>query len=332
MQKKLCAGLLAGALSAAALADVNVYSYRQDFLVQPVLDAFTAETGIKTKVVYIKDGLVERLKEEGKFSPADVILTVDISRLQQLVKEGVVQSISTDEIEKNVPAYLRGADWVALTSRARVIYSSKERVGKLPADFSYLDLAKPEWKGKVCIRSGKNAYNLSLIASVIAHEGEVKAKEWLTGLKTNLARKPQGNDREQVKAIMEGVCDVSVGNSYYYGKMLDDEKQRAWAESVEVNLPNQASYGTHINVSGAALAKYAPHKESAVRLIEFLTSDNAQKIYAEINHEYPVKESIPASELLQSWGEFKRDQIQITDIAKYYQQASKLVDEVQFDL
>lgn len=329
------AALVALLASGSTLADVNVYSYRQEFLIKPMLEAFTKETGIKVHSTYIKDGLVERLKQEGEHSPADIVLTVDISRLEQLVNEGLTQAINTDTVKANIPAHLRGNEWVALTKRARAIYTSKERVGKLPESFSYADLAKPEYKGKVCVRSGKHPYNVSLLASMIARDGEAKAKEWLQGLKANLAQKPQGGDRDQVKAIMEGKCDYALGNSYYFGVMLNNEKnpeQKDWAAAVEINFPNQGSTGTHMNVSGVALTKYAPNKKEALQLIDFLTGDLAQQQYAEANHEYPIKAGVPASKLVASWGNFKEDDLNVTDIAKHYQTALKLVDEVKFDL
>ncbi|MBS9781813.1 MAG: Fe(3+) ABC transporter substrate-binding protein [Gammaproteobacteria bacterium] len=333
--KKTLLSLITLAAVTVASADVNVYSYRQEFLVKPIFEKFTAKTGVKVNTIFLKKGLVERVKQEGENSPADVIMTVDISRLQQLVKEDVVQPLSSETIEKNIPAKFRGDKWIALTTRARNVYSSKDRIGKLGDDFDYLDLAKPEYKGKICTRSGKHAYNLSLIASVIAHHGAEKAKEWLEGVKANLARKPQGNDRKQVKAIKEGICDVSLGNSYYFGKMITNEKhpeQKEWAASVFINFPNQKTTGTHMNVSGAALAKHSPNKADAMKLIDFLTGDVAQAMYAEVNFEYPVKEGVKASELVSSWGTFKQDDISVLDIAKHYDEAVKLVDEVKFDL
>ena len=335
MKKSVIAVLLAAGLGATAVADVNVYSYRQEFLIKPMLDEFTKETGIKVNTVYIKDGLVDRLKQEGKLSPADIVLTVDISRLEELVAAGVTQPISSDTVNANIPANLRGNEWVALTKRARAVYSSKERVGKLPATFTYQDLAKPELKGKVCVRSGKHPYNVSLVASIIAHDGEAAAKAWLEGVKANLAQKPQGGDRDQVKAIMEGKCDYSLGNSYYFGAMIKNEKepeQKEWAKAVEINFLNQETTGTHVNVSGVALTKHAPNKDEALKLIDFLTGDVAQKQYAEDNNEYPVKAGVPVSELVASWGEFKEDNLNVTDIAKHYSTALKLIDEVKFDL
>ncbi|QLB18493.1 Fe(3+) ABC transporter substrate-binding protein [Mannheimia granulomatis] len=315
-----------------AANEVNVYSYRQPYLIEPMLKNFEKDTGIKVNVIFADKGLVERVKKEGELSPADVLLTVDISRVMEIVNAGLSQKIESKVLEKNIPAQFRDSqgDWFGLTTRARVIYTSKDRVGKLPAGFDYLDLAKPEYKGKVCVRSGKNSYNVSLFASMIEHYGVEKTKAFLEGLKANLAQKPQGGDRDQVKAIKEGICDYALGNSYYYGKMLDDEKQKAWAESAIINFPS-GKYGTHKNISAVAVAKHAPNKANAVKLIEYLSGDKAQGLYAELNHEYPVKADVQPSALVKGWGEFSSDIIKLEDIAKHYEAALKLVDEVKFD-
>lgn len=317
-----------------AADEVNVYSYRQPFLVEPMFNEFTKETGIKVNVKFAKKGLAEKLQQEGEYSPADVILTTDISRLAELVEKDVVQPVQNDVIEQNVPAQYRDSkdEWFALTLRSRNVYSSRDRVGKLGAEFDYADLANPEYKGKICTRSGKHAYNVSLVSAMIAHKGEAETKTWLEGVKANLARKPQGNDRGQVKAIKEGLCDVSLGNSYYLGKMVNDKEQKAWADAVYINYPNQNTTGTHVNVSGMAMAKYSPNKENAVKLMEFLTGDTAQKMYAEVNFEYPVKEGVKRSELVASWGDFKADDLALEEIAANHSKAVKLLDEVKFDL
>lgn len=312
--------------------ELNVYSYRQTFLIEPMLEAFTEETGIKTNVVYVQKGLAERLAQEGELSPADIVLTVDISRLQELVDRGVTQPIVSEVVEQNVPEQYRDDQWVGLTTRARAVYSSKERLGALGAEFDYLDLADEAYRGRICTRPMKHPYNVSLVASMIAHYGLEETKAWLEGVKANLARKPQGNDRAQVKAIKEGLCDISLGNSYYLGKMLNTEEQIPWAESVVINFPGQEANGTHVNLSGVAMAKYAPHPEAALALIEFLTEDQAQYMYAELNYEYPVKAGVGLSELVQSWGEFNADAVPLTLIAEHKQDALKLIDEVQIDL
>lgn len=327
---------VSGVLSPIAMAaeEVNVYSYRQPFLVQPMFDEFTKETGIKVNVKFSKTGIAEQLKKEGEYSPADVVLTTDISRLVELANEEVVQPVESKEISGNVPAQYRDSEneWFALTLRTRNVYSSRDRVGQLGADFDYKDLANTEYKGKICTRSGKHPYNVSLVASMIAHHGEAEAKTWLEGVKANLARKPQGNDRAQVKAVKEGLCDLALGNSYYLGKMLENEEQQAWAESVYINFPGQNANGTHVNVSGMAMAKYAPNRDNAVKLMEFLTEDKAQQMYAEVNYEYPVKEGVKRSELVASWGDFKADTIALEKIADNHAAAVKLLDQVKFDL
>ncbi|MEH0666912.1 Fe(3+) ABC transporter substrate-binding protein [Vibrio scophthalmi] len=338
MKKLLTLSALACATVAptAALAaeEVNVYSYRQPFLVEPMFNEFTKETGIKVNVKFAKTGIAEKLAQEGEYSPADVVLTVDISRLAELTDKGLVQAVNSDVLESNIPAQYQDEnnEWFALTTRTRSVYSSRDRVGKLGEDFTYADLAKPEFKGKICTRSGKHPYNVSLISSMIAHEGEAATKAWLEGVKANLARKPQGNDRGQVKAIKEGLCDVSLGNSYYLGAMVNDPEQKAWADAVYINFPNQSTTGTHVNISGMAMAKYAPNKENAVKLMEFLAGDVAQEMYAEVNYEYPVKAGVKRSELVASWGDFKADTLSLDEIADHHEAAVKLLDEVKFDL
>ncbi|OXX20778.1 iron ABC transporter substrate-binding protein [Vibrio sp. V06_P1A73T115] len=320
--------------SAMAAEEVNVYSYRQPFLIEPMFKEFTQQTGIKVNVKFAKEGIAEKLVQEGEYSPADVILTSEFSRLFELSEKGLVQAVDNKTIETNIPAQYRDSadEWFALTIRTRSVYSSRDRVGKLGDDFNYADLAKPEFKGKICTRSGKHPYNVALVASMIAEQGEASTKVWLEGVKANLARKPQGNDRDQVKAIKEGLCDVSLGNSYYLGKMLADDKQKSWAEAVYINFPGQNAQGTHVNVSGMAMAKYAPNKENAVKLMEFLTSDKAQHMYADVNFEYPVKAGVERSALVASWGDFKADPLPLEKIADNHAAAIKLLDEVKFDL
>lgn len=337
MKKLLATAVLLG-LSAPQIAtaaeEVNVYSYRQPFLVEPMFNEFTKETGIKVNVKFAKEGIAEKLQQEGEYSPADVVLTTDISRLVELSNKKLVQPVDSKVIDANIPAQFRDNEdeWFALTLRSRNVYSSKDRVGKLPAAFDYSDLAKPEWKGKLCTRSGKHPYNVSLVSAMIAHNGEAETKTWLEGVKANLARKPQGNDRGQVQAVKEGLCDIAIGNSYYLGKMVNDPNQKAWAEAVEINFPGQQGNGTHVNVSGMAMAKYAPNKDNALKLMEFLTATTAQQMYAEVNYEYPVKVGVKRSELVASWGEFKADDVSLDKVAQYHQTAIKLLDEVKFDL
>jgi iron(III) transport system substrate-binding protein len=319
--------------STAAKADaVNVYSYRQPFLVKPLFDKFKAETGTKVNVLFAKKGLVERLKAEGRNSPADLIFTVDIGRLNDVKLAGVTQPVSSETLTKIIPAQYRdpAGDWFALTTRARVIYAAKGRVEEWKS-LTYESLADPKFNDRICTRSGKHAYTIALVASMIAHHGHDAAETWLTGVKNNLARRPQGNDRAQVKAIKDGLCDIALGNNYYFGKMMDDPKQRPWAESVHVVFPNQADRGAHVNISGMALAKHAPNPRSAQKLMEWLVGPEAQSIYAEQNYEYPIREGVKWAPLLADLGTFKSDALPISKIAELRKQAVKLVDEVGFD-
>jgi iron(III) transport system substrate-binding protein len=330
----LITGLIATLLAFTAHAgeSVNVYSYRQPFLIKPMFDAFTRETGIAVNVVHARKGLVERLKQEGANSPADLIFTVDIGRLTDAMNAGVTQPVRNATLKANIPPHYRDPDyhWFGLTTRARIIVASKDRVA--PGEIStYEDLAEPKWKGRVCTRSAKHAYMVALTAGMIAHHGEARAEKWLRGVKANLARKPQGNDRAQVKAIMEGVCDVAIINHYYMGKMINDEKQASWAESVNIVFPNQQSYGTHMNVSGMALTKSAPNRDNAVKLMVFLSDDLAQQMYAEQNFEYPIKQGVPWSGLLKSFGSYKADDLALAEVARHRKAASKLADKVGYD-
>ncbi len=321
------------ALAAPALADeVNVYSLRQPELIQPLLDAFTAETGIDVNVAHIDKGMVERLQSEGDRSPADLILTVDISKLAQVVDAGVTQAVELPVLDANIPAEFRdpGNQWFGLTARARIVYASKDRV-KDGEVTTYEDLADPKWNGRICTRPGTHDYNLGLTAAMIVHDGYDATKAWAEGLRANLAKKPEGNDRSQVKSIWAGECDISLGNTYYMGEMLADPEQKEWANSVRIIYPVFKDGGTHVNVSGMAMTKAAPHKDAALKLMEFLSSDEAQKIYADTNNEFPVKPGVPQSELVASWGPFTPDTINLMDVAKERPDALKLMEEVNFD-
>lgn len=319
-------------VSAAAADEVNVYSYRQPELIKPLFDAFTAETGVDVNVTFLNKGMVEKLQAEGDRSPADVIMTVDISRLNGVVEGGVTQPVVSDVINANIPAEFRDPDgqWFGLTSRARIVYASKDRV-KEGEVTTYEDLASDKWKGRICIRSGTNAYNLALTSAVIAHHGEEGAKNWLSGIKANLARKPSGNDRAQVKAIHAGECDISVGNTYYMKKMLENEDQVAWADSVRIVFPTFENGGTHVNLAGMALTKAAPNKENAIKLMEWLSGAAAQEIYAEQNGEYPLLAGSQPSELVAGWGAFTPDATALIEIAKLRPASLRIVEEVAFD-
>ncbi|HMB48271.1 MAG TPA: Fe(3+) ABC transporter substrate-binding protein [Afifellaceae bacterium] len=331
--------LLSVALASPAggvLADevVNIYSYRQPKLIAPLTDAFTKITGIETRVIFADKGLEERIKAEGLNSPADVILTVDISRLAGAAELGVTQPVSNEVIESAIPEQYRDphGNWFGLTTRSRVVYASKERVPQ--TSITYEELADPKWKGRVCTRSGQHVYSIGLIASMIAHHGADAAEKWLTGVKNNLTRKPAGNDRAQVKSIFAGECDVALGNTYYMALMRTNDKepeQKDWANSVHVIFPNSENRGSHVNISGMAMAVNAPNKANALKLMEFLTSDDAQKIYAETNHEYPVAADVDVSDMVRSFGVLKADPLPLAEIAKHRKAASELVDKVGFD-
>lgn len=329
--KTLLAGLLLVPSMFIQAQEVNVYSYRQPFLVKPLFNVFTQQTGIKVNVVFAKKGMAERLAREGAHSPADILLTTDISRLVELHDKELLQSVNSKVLEQAVPQQFRSSDdtWFGLTKRVRNIYSAK-RLGNIT--ISYEDLADPKYKGKVCTRSGKHPYNVALVSSMIAAHGKADTLKWLKGLKANLARKPQGSDRAQVQAIHQNLCDLSLGNSYYFGKMLNDKKQKVWADGVNINFPNQNNRGAHINISGVAMAKYAPNADNAKALMEFLVSEEAQQIYAETNMEYPVREGTPLSKLVASWGAYKADTLSLETIAKNRKAAIMLIDEAQFDL
>lgn len=324
--------VLAGTSAAVAADEINVYSYREPGLVNPLIEQFSKETGIKVNTVFAKDGLIERMQAEGKISPADVLLTNESGLLFKAEADGVTQPLKSEAIEKAVPAALRdgAGHWFALTRRARVVYASNERVKD--KDISYESLADPKWKGKICSRSGQHTYNIALIASMIAHHGEEAAEKWLTGVRDNLARKPAGGDREGVRDVQAGLCDLAIGNTYYMGAMLKNPEQKVWADAVHIVFPNASDRGTHVNVSGMALAANAPNKANAVKFMEWLVTAEAQKIYAAANSEYPVVEGVDTTDLIKSWGPLKADPIPLEKLAELRKKASELVDKVRFDM
>ena len=329
----ICLGLvLAAPFAVAATDEVNVYSYRKPQLIDPLFEAFTQQTGIRVNSVFAKKGLLQRLKSEVRNSPADLVFTTDIGRLTDIQRAGLTQSVDSPTLRAAVPANYREPQghWFGLTARARIIVVSKGRV--TPGEIEdYEDLVDPLWQGRVCTRSAKHPYMVALTASMIAAHGYAHAKQWLDGLRNNLARRPQGNDRAQVKAIYNGLCDVAVINHYYMAKMLADPKQKSWAESVRVIFPNQSGRGTHMNVSGVALTKHAPHRDSAIVLMEFLASEQGQALYAKENGEYPVTSGVPWNALQQSWGKFRQDSLSLATIADHRARAVRLADEVGYD-
>jgi iron(III) transport system substrate-binding protein len=308
--------LLALIFASPALAEeVNIYSHRQPELIQPLLDQFTAETGIAVNVAFVDKGMAERLKAEGDRSPADLVQPVDDAAL-----------------EAAIPAEYRdpGDLWFGLTTRARIVYAAKDRVA--PGEVtSYEDLADPKWQGRLCMRSGLNDYNVALTAAYLLHHSPEETRAWLEGLKANLAHKPTGGDRDQVKSIWAGECDIAIGNTYYIGQMLADPEQAEWANAVRIDFPVFAGGGTHMNISGIAMTKAAPNHDAALTLMQWLTGDEAQKIYAETNHEFPVKSGVARSAPVEGWGPFNADSLSLADIAAKRPDAVQLIETVDFD-
>lgn len=332
----LTASLVSALATSNAMAQdaVNIYSSREPVLIEPLLKAFTEKTGIKTNMVFVKDGLNERAAAEGANSPVDVLLDVDIGRLSAAKAAGISQPLDSAAVSANVPPQYRdpAGHWIGLSQRARVIYASKERVKQ--DTITYEELADPKWKGKICSRSGQHVYNVGLLASVIAHVGEAKAEAWAKGLKANLATKPAGGDRDQAKAIFTGQCDLAIANTYYMAAMQTNTKnpeQQQWAASIKILFPNAADRGTHVNIAGAVLAKHAPNKANGVKLIEFLTSDEGQRIYAERVNEYPLKPGVPVAAIVSGWGKLKPDTLAFDKIASFRKKASEIMDKVGFD-
>ena len=328
----LVTGLLALVTSVAQAAEVNLYTTREPVLIQTLLTEFTQKTGVKVNTVFIKDGLLERVKAEGRRSPADVMLTVDFGNLVDLVESGLTQRVSSKTLNSAIPANLRAANghWYALSMRARAVYASKDRT-PLNA-ITYEDLANPKWKNKICIRSGSHPYNTALIAAYIAHHGEKQAETWLRGVKANLARPASGGDRDVARDILGKICDIGVANTYYVGTMrTGDAEQQRWGNAINVVLPRFKNGGTHVNVSGAVVSKHAPNRKEAVQLLEFLASDHAQAIYAKNGFEYPVKPGVKIDPIIASFGKLTIDSIRLSDMARHRKAANLLVDKVQFN-
>ena len=331
----VAATLAFAAAPAFAGGEVNIYTTREPGLIQPLLEAFTKETGIKANTVFVESGLAERLEAEGVNSPADLISVVDYGNLIEFIDRGLTQPIESAALDAAVPENLRdpGKQWYALSMRARVLYVSKDRVSEPPK--TYEELADPKWKGRVCIRSGQHPYNTSLFAAMIAKDGADKTEEYLTGLRANLARTAGGGDRDVARDILADICDVGIANSYYVGLMRSGAggpEQQEWGDAINVVLPTFADgAGTHVNISGAALAKNAPNKENALKLLEFMVSSEAQAIYAKANFEYPVLAGAEVDPIIAALGELKPDPLPLHEIAARRKEASELVDKVGFD-
>ena len=310
---------------------VNVYTHRHYKADDYLFAKFTEETGIKVNIVNASaDELIQRLETEGKNSNADILITVDAGRLYRAQSKDLLQPIQSEVLEANIGPEYREKDgyWFGMTYRARIIAYSKDRVN--PEDIqTYEDLADPKWKGKVVIRSSENVYNQSLLASIILANGEEKAKEWAKGVVTNMARNPKGSDRDQVKAVASGEGDIAVVNTYYIGLMLHDEnvEERKAGESVGIIFPNQMDRGTHINISGIGATKYAPNRENAIKLMEFLSGKEAQETLANLNYEYPINPEANKASVLQTWGDFKADTVALYKLGEYNSRAVKIFDE-----
>lgn len=332
MRAAMC-GLAVLAASSASAQEINLYTAREPGLIQPLIDSFTKSTGVKVNTIFVSAGLAERVAAEGTRSPADVLMTVDIGALVDLVEKGLTQPVRSSVLESAIPANLRAADgsWFALSLRARVVYADKDlNVSAL----TYEQLADPMWSQRVCNRAGQHPYNTALVAAYIAHHGEAKAEAWLRGMKAALARPATGGDRDGARDIMGGICDIAIGNSYYVGLMRSGAggaEQQKWGSAIKVILPTFAGGGTHVNVSGAAVAKNAPNRAAAVRFLEYLVSDAAQKIYAEANFEYPVKPGAVVHPIISALGPLKVDSLSLTDVARHRAAASRLVDKVGYD-
>lgn len=324
--------IFGSAAPALADAEVNIYSYRQPELIQPMLDAFTRETGINTNVLFLDKGLIERMKTEGENSQADIVLTVDINRLDDLKRAGVTQALDDPIVNAAIPAKFRDPDgqWFGLSMDARAVYASKDRASQHMV--TYEDLADPRWKGKICLRDGRHSSNLGLFADMIARHGLADTEKWLRSLKANLAQRPSGSDTSQVEAIAAGKCDMAIGNATVVALMRTGTKdEQKWAGSVRVIYPGAAGDGSYANISGVALAKYAPNRENAVKLMKFLTSKEAQDLYAKETLEYPIVSGALPADAVKDFGSLKPDATPMSDIVKYRDQASALVDKVGFN-
>lgn len=318
---------------AASAQELNLYTTREPGLIEPLLASFTGSTGITVNTIFLKEGLPERVEQEGAASPADILMTVDAGNLVDLVDRGLTQPVDSEVLKAAIPAELRDANgnWFGLSQRARALYVAKDLD---LSSITYEDLAAPEWKGKVCIRSGQHPYNVALIASSIVHHGAADTKTWLEGLKANLARTAGGGDRDVARDIAAGICQIGIANSYYVGLMRSGAggpEQKAWVDAIKVVLPTFEGAGTQVNITGAAVAKNAPNRDQAVQLLEYLVSDEAQKIYAEANYEYPVKPGIAVSPVIEDIAALKIDTVKLTDMAGQRKAASELVEEVGFD-
>lgn len=332
-----CVLLAVAAPSSAQEKVLNLYSARHYPSDQQLFDAFTQQTGVRIQRIEAGDeALLERLRNEGRNSPADVVLLADAARLWKAQIEGLFQPVKSPALEARIPANLRGKDdgagseWFGFSIRARIIVYNKANVNPALVQ-NYEDLARPELKGKVCTRSGAHPYMLSLIGALSEHDGEPKTEQWARGVVANFARKPRGGDTDQIRAVASGECGVALTNSYYLARLMRSDKpeDRETVAKIAAIWPNQSSFGTHVNVSGAGVAKHAPHRDDAVRFLEYLASDSAQRHFVDANNEWPVVRSVKASnEALDALGEFKADPLPIASIGRAQITATRIIDRV----
>ncbi|WP_170342878.1 Fe(3+) ABC transporter substrate-binding protein [Ruegeria arenilitoris] len=321
--------LIAG--SAAAEGELNLYSSRHYDTDERLYTDFEEATGIKINRIEGKaDELIARMEAEGANSPADILLTVDTSRLARAKNAGLLQAVDSDVLEERIPANLQDEDnqWFGFSQRARIIFYDKNDVTNPPA--TYLDLADPEYKGLVCIRSSSNTYNQTLLASIITHHGAKKANEWAEGVVANMAREPQGGDTDQLRGIVSGECEIAVSNSYYFARALRKDV-KGLSDSVDmigIQFPAQDAEGAHMNLSGAGVAAHAPNKDNAVKFLEYLASDQAQVYFSNGNDEFPAVHGVDLAENVAALGEFKADEVNLSEVAKNIPEAQKIFNEV----
>lgn len=315
---------------AAEQGVVNVYSARKEALIKPLLENFSKRTGVKVNLVTGKaDALLKRLEVEGSASPADLFVTVDAGRLHRAKQAGVLQVSGSETLQKRVPAHLKDADgyWYGMSQRSRTVFYVKGKVD--PAELStYEALTDTKWKGRICVRSSSNIYNQSLVASMIEANGVAATEEWARGLVKNFAKPPAGGDTDQLKAAAAGVCDLAIANTYYFGRLLNSDKpeQKAIAAKLAAFWPNQQGRGIHMNVSGVGVTKHARNVDNAVRLMEFMASDESQAWYAKVNNEYPVVEGVTIPANLATMGKFKADDIVLSKLGEHNRAAVELMD------
>ncbi len=319
------------AVGTVSAEEVNVYSARKEALIKPLLDKFSSHTGIEVNLVTGKaDALISRLNSEGEYSPADLLITTDVGRLVRAKQQGLTQAVESETLEDVIPKQLRDDDshWFSLTMRARPIMYSPKRVD--PNMLSTLEaLTDTEWKGRICIRSSSNIYNQSMVAAMIQQKGEAETLNWAKDFVKNFARPPKGGDRDQIKAVVAGQCDIAIANTYYLAGMLNsaDPAEQKIASQVKVFWPNQNTRGTHVNVSGAAVVKHAPNRDNAIKLLEYMTREDAQTWYAETNHEYPIRDGVEWSDTLKQFGTFKAEDIPLHRVGELNADAVKVMDK-----